>query len=85
MSFGDEEFVSSGVYEGLTRAVFCVAKAQDAIDAAKQRLSALLEWNSHDLQYNYDTSSQESKVKIITEIISILTKEAARLCKEQFY
>ena len=27
--------------KGLTRAVFCVAKAQDAIDAAKQRLSAL--------------------------------------------
>ena len=28
-------------YKGLTRAVFCVAKAHDAKDAAKQRLSAL--------------------------------------------
>ena len=32
-------------YKGLTRADFCVAKAQDAIDAAKQRLSALLSVN----------------------------------------
>ena len=56
MSFGDQEMGCSRdgdcstqgfqelCYEGaegLTRAVFCVAKAQDAIDAAKQRLSSL--------------------------------------------
>ena len=44
-SSGDGDFSRFGVqelsYKGLTRAVFCVAKAQDAIDAAKQRLSAL--------------------------------------------
>ena len=44
-SSGDGEFRRWGVqdlsYQGLTRAVFCVAKAQDTKDAAKQRLSAL--------------------------------------------
>ena len=49
-SLGDEEFMRWGVYEmgvqrlsyqGLTRAVFCVAKAQDTKHAAKQRVSDL--------------------------------------------
>ena len=44
-SSGDGDFSRLGVqelsYKGLTRAVFCVAKAQDTKDAAKQRLSGL--------------------------------------------
>ena len=44
-SSGDGDFSRLGVqelsYKGLTRAVFCVAKAQDTKDAASQRLSCL--------------------------------------------
>ena len=54
-SSGDGEFMRWGIqemgvqelsYQGLTRAVFCVAKAQDTKHAAKQRVSDLLQENS---------------------------------------
>ena len=41
-SLGDEEFMRwVKLLQGLTRAVFCVAKAQDTKHAAKQRVSDL--------------------------------------------